>query len=170
MKRCPGGRGKGACGVSSGQGLGQLCGRGRGGLQQGKIKVQGVDVKRIPTWWPQFFWEVEVHLLWGEEVKPGVKKKNPWFPTWKGTLLSADVAIFLWILVLCLMDYSTGNSGSPSDAVGPQGPSGSHISRHSFVVIKCLSLWKTLFANPPASWFGYSWYLSCPSHIHGEMP
>ena len=42
--------------------------------------------------------------------------------------------------------------------------------KHSFVVIKCLSLWKRLFANPLASCFGSNWYLSCLLYPRRNIP
>ena len=50
----PGEGGKVPVGLALGRGCGSSVAEG-GGVAIGKIKVQGVDVKRIPTWWPQFF-------------------------------------------------------------------------------------------------------------------
>lgn len=50
----------------------------------------------------------------------GGLKKNEYFPTWKGTLLRADVAgVHLPVNSGALRDYSTGDSSPPFNGIGP---------------------------------------------------
>lgn len=113
--------------------------------------------------WSQFFWEVGKVICLGEDRW---SQGFLCFPTWKGALLSADVArtsIVLWILGLSkgLFDREFRSSIWWNKSTGKFWIS--HQQTYSFVVIKCSSLRERLYIAAPSGRLGSSWWYSCHS-------